>query len=97
MTIDKTDMKILRLAAGGGIMHTVELAAALGLTVDEICERRERLGELASSSTSSLAKRAEPMTMKPGHAAACRAKLLRDFSAMVEARFGDDPGEEEDA
>ena len=42
-------------------------------------------------------QRREPDTVTGDFCARCRAKLLRDFSAMVEARFGDDPGEEEDA
>jgi DNA-binding Lrp family transcriptional regulator len=46
MTIDKTDMEILRLLAENGMMHTTELAAALGLTVDETCSRMERLQRL---------------------------------------------------
>jgi hypothetical protein len=42
-------------------------------------------------------QRREPDTLTCDFCARCRPKLLRDFSAMVEARLGDDPGEEVDA
>jgi DNA-binding Lrp family transcriptional regulator len=44
--IDKRDRELLRLLLENGEMHTTELAAALGLTVDETCERMERLQRL---------------------------------------------------
>jgi DNA-binding Lrp family transcriptional regulator len=45
MTVDNTDAELLRLLARE-MMHTTELAAALGLTVDETCSRMGRLQRL---------------------------------------------------
>jgi DNA-binding Lrp family transcriptional regulator len=44
--IDKRDRELLRLLLESGEMHTTELAAALGLTVEETCSRMERLQRL---------------------------------------------------
>jgi len=40
------DSELLRLLFENGMIHTTELAAALGLTVDETCSRMGRLQHL---------------------------------------------------
>lgn len=47
-TLDQTDTELLRLLFENGAMHTVELAAALGLSVDATCSRMERLQRLGA-------------------------------------------------
>jgi predicted ArsR family transcriptional regulator len=42
----QTDAELLRLLFENGMMHTTELAAALGLAVDETCSRMDRLQRL---------------------------------------------------
>ena len=43
--MDETDKRLLRLLSQNGAMHTVELAAALGVSEDEIVSRMMRLQE----------------------------------------------------
>jgi DNA-binding Lrp family transcriptional regulator len=43
--MDETDKRLLKLLLENGEMHTVELAAALGVTGEEIAERMLRLQE----------------------------------------------------
>jgi DNA-binding Lrp family transcriptional regulator len=44
--MDETDKRLLKLLLENGAMHTVELAAALGVSEDEIVSRMVRLQEL---------------------------------------------------
>ena len=43
--MDETDKTLLKLLYENGAMHTVELAAALGVSEDEIVSRMMRLQE----------------------------------------------------
>ena len=43
--MDETDERLLKLLYENGAMHTVELAAALGVSEDEIVSRMMRLQE----------------------------------------------------
>jgi DNA-binding Lrp family transcriptional regulator len=45
MKIDEMDKRLLKLLFENGAMHTVELAAALGVSEDEIVSRMTRLLE----------------------------------------------------
>ena len=45
MKMDETDKKLLKLLYENGAMHTVEMAAALGVSEDEIVSRMMRLQE----------------------------------------------------
>jgi DNA-binding Lrp family transcriptional regulator len=45
MKMDETDKSLLKLLLENGVMHTVELAAALGASDDEIVSRMMRLQE----------------------------------------------------
>ncbi len=44
--MDRTGTELLRPLFENGMIHTAELAAALGLAVDEACSRMERLQRL---------------------------------------------------
>lgn len=44
--MDETDKTLLKLLYENGAMHTVELAAALGVSEDEIVSRMMRLQEM---------------------------------------------------
>jgi DNA-binding Lrp family transcriptional regulator len=46
MKMDETDKRLLKLLFENGAMHTVELAAALGVSEDEIVSRMMRLQEM---------------------------------------------------
>jgi DNA-binding Lrp family transcriptional regulator len=46
MKMDKTDKTLLKLLYENGVMHTVELATALGVSEDEIVSRMMRLQEM---------------------------------------------------
>ena len=43
--MDETDKRLLKLLLENGVMHTVELAAALGVSEDKIVSRMMRLQE----------------------------------------------------
>ena len=43
--MDETDKRLLRLLLENGVMYTVEMAAALGVSEDEIVSRMMRLQE----------------------------------------------------
>ncbi len=43
--MDETDKTLLKLLYENGAMHTVEMAAALGVTEDEIVSRMMRMQE----------------------------------------------------
>jgi DNA-binding Lrp family transcriptional regulator len=45
MKMDETDKRLLKVLLENGVMHTVELAAALGVSEDEIVSRMMRLQE----------------------------------------------------
>jgi DNA-binding Lrp family transcriptional regulator len=45
MKMDETDKRLLRLLYENGVMHTVELAAALRVSEDEIVSRMLRMQE----------------------------------------------------
>ena len=43
--MDETDKRLMKLLLENGVMHTVELAVALGVSEDEIVPRMMRLQE----------------------------------------------------
>ena len=45
MKMDETDKRLLKLLYENGEMHTVEMAAALGVSEDEIASRMLRMQE----------------------------------------------------
>ena len=45
MKMDETDKRLLKLLYENGAMHTVEMAAALGVSEDEIVSRMLRMQE----------------------------------------------------